>query len=160
MRVWRPSRAGSVTLHVVTAQPLGSDGPRRPDAPKRSPGRDKGHRGPSDKRPFPRLRELREKRAKLNDLHRRGGLDGHIHDLKSLLRHAASPMEAGKLLAELNMAHNVKGGPLTGREWRALVDSIADPRVRARTEGLARGILKRRGPPPGRGPRDRRGPKF
>ncbi len=131
----------------VRFSPLESDGPRRPPAPKRPPGRDRGRRGPSDERPFPRFRELREKRAELKSLHQQGRLDGHIHDLKSLLHRASSPMEAGKLLAELNMAHNVKGEPLTAKELRALVGSVADPKVRARTMGLARRIFKRRGPP-------------
>ncbi len=144
----------------VRFSPLVKPEPRRPKAPKRPPGRDKGHRGPSDKRPFPRFRELREKRAELKSLHQRGRLDGHIHDLRSLLHHAASVKEAGRLLAELNMAHDEKGEPLTAKEWRALVGSIADPKVRARTAGLARGIFRRRGPLPRRGPRDRRGPRF
>ncbi len=141
----------------VRFSPLGSDGPRRPKAPKRPPGRDKRRREPSDKRPFPRFRE---KRAELKNLHRRGRLEGHIHDLKSLLHHAASPLEAGRLLAELRMAHNERGEPLTDKEWRALVGSIADPKVRARTAERARGVFKRRSPPPGRGPRARRGGKF
>lgn len=100
-----------------------------------------------------------EKHRRLSELQREGRLDEHIRKLSSDLRDAGSVKDAGRLLAELRMAHNVKRQPLASEKWRELVNSIADPVVRAQTTDIARRLARPGGPPPRRGPGEWRGPR-
>lgn len=99
-----------------------------------------------------------ERLRRLSELNMEGRLDEHIRKLSSDLRDAKSLKDAGRLLAELRIARNVKREPLTVEEWRTLVNSIADPVVRAQAVEIARRLFRPPGPPR-RGPGEWKGPR-
>ncbi|MHC4199663.1 MAG: hypothetical protein ACYSU0_06695 [Planctomycetota bacterium] len=105
------------------------------------------------------FRDVAERRAqwnRLDALNAQGKLDGHVRRLRANLVNARNMPEAMKILAEINMARNVKQDPLKDEEIQRLVDTIADPNVSAQTAGPARILLRPLGPQR-RGPGERRG---
>ena len=158
-------REGDVSS--VKFSPLKERKPKvaKPKHPGRPEGRDYRARPGLERRrdePFRRLREAMEAKSserqrRLSELLREGKLDEHIRKLASELRDARTGLQAGKLLAEIIMAHSVKREPLTIEQRRRLVESIADPAVRVRAMETARRLFRPPWPPPRRGPGEWRG---